>query len=191
MNGKILPFLSGIMLFCACSSLDQRGKDPNDSIARGSARIITDDHTPATMLPVWAKALGLREPKNMQLVKHLSHLTSAVEPRDGFNSVTLVYTGTYENAMSQASRIAKAARLPKSKEYKALRRQARLAGHTYKAKGIAYMNYDLSTRDTNFLIYVRVDEKGKLTLSATDMKQMNYQLKRHDFERKERVKPVK
>ncbi len=191
MNGKIVPFIAGIMLFCACSSLDQRGKDPNDSISRGTARIITDDHTPATRLPVWAKALGLSEPKKMHLVKNASHLTSAVEPREGFNSVTLVYTGTYENAMSQASRIAKAARLPKSKEYKALKRQARLAGHNYKAKGISYMNYDLSTRDINFLIYVRVDAKGKLTLSATDMKQMNYQLKRHAFERKERVKLVK
>lgn len=179
------------MLFCACSSLDQQGKEPNDSIATGSARIITDDHTPATRLPAWAKVLGLSEPKNMYLVKHSSHLTSAVDPREGFNSVTLVYTGAYENAMNQASHIAKAARLPKSKEYKALKRQARQAGHNYKAKGIAYMNYDLSTRDIKFLIYVRVDEKGKLTLSATDMKQMNYQLKRLAFERKVSMKYTK
>ena len=124
----------------------------------------------------------------MRLVKDLSHLTSAVEPTEGFNSVTLVYTGTYENAMKQASRIAKAARLPKSKEYKALKRHAKRSGHGYKAKGITFMNYDLSTRDINFLVYVRVDEQGKLTLSATDMKQMNYQLKRHTFERGGREK---
>ena len=81
--------------------------------------------------------------------------------------------------MHQASRIAKAAKLPTSNKYKALKKQAERNGHGNRVKGIAYMNYDLSTRDIDFLIYVQVDEKGMLTVSATDMKQMNQQLRKH------------
>ena len=179
MKCNFLLLLSVIVLTFACSSPDQKGKDMNDSTAADSVNAVTDHQTPATSLPDWAKKLGLSEPKHMQLVPGMSHLTSDMEPAEGFNSVTLVYSGNYDYAMNEASRIAQAAKLPLSKEYKALKLQADRTGHGNMLKGVAYMNYDLSTRDTDYLIYVQVDEKGILTVSATDMKQMNLQLRKH------------
>ena len=179
MNIKLLLLLPGIILIFACSSPEQKEQDTNDSIAADSSDVTTDDHTLATSLPDWAKELGLIEPKNMKLVNEMSHLTSVFEHSEGFNSVTLVYTGNYDTALVQARSIAQNAKLPLSKKYKALKKQATRAGHGENVKGIAYMNYDLSTRDIGYLIYVLVDEKGMLTISATDMKQMNQQLDRH------------
>lgn len=167
------------MLIFACSSHEQKGKDKNDRIAVDSVKIITDTNTPAISLPVWAKELGLSVPQNMQLIAKKSHLTSVIEPSEGFNSITLVYSGNYETAMKQSSRIARGAKLPLSKEYKARKKLAKRAGHGNIVKGIAYMNYDLSTRDIDFLTYVTVDENGVLTISTTNMKQMNLQLSKH------------
>lgn len=179
MNSKIVFLLLGMVLVFACSSHEQKGKDTNEAMAVDTAKLFTDDNTPATSLPDWAKKLGLIEPQNMQLVANMSHLTSVVEPAEGFNSITLVYSGNYETAIKQSSRIARSAKLPLSKEYKARKKQAERAGHGIMVKGIAYMNYDLSTRDIDYLIYVTVDDKGMLTISATDMKQMNLQLSKH------------
>jgi hypothetical protein len=174
-----LFFLLSVIAFCTCSSPDQKGSGKNDTIVSDTSATFIDHLTPATELPEWAKQLGLVEPLNMELIPEKSHLTSAEEPDEAFNSVTMVYSGNYDTAMNQASRIAKIANLPLSKEYKASLRQAERAGRADRLKGIAYMNYDLSTRDIDFLIYVMVDDKGMLTLSATDMKQMNEQLNKH------------
>jgi hypothetical protein len=176
---KQLLFLVSMMLFCACTSPDQKGQGKNDSIVSDSSSKFSDDLTPATALPEWAKQLGLAEPHNMALVPEKSHLTSAGEPDEAFNSVTLTYTGNYDTAMNQAALIAKAAKLPLSKDYVTMLKVAKRSGHSNRLKGVAYMNYDLSTRDIDFLIYVQVDDKGTLTLSATDMIQMNEQLKKH------------
>jgi hypothetical protein len=169
-----------VIAFCACSSPDQKGQGKNDAIVSDSSGIIKDNLTPATSLPEWARQLGLIEPLCMALVPNKSHQTSANEPDEAFNSVTLTYSGDYDTAMKQASRIAQAAKLPLSKDYKAMRNQAERAGRGDRLKGIAYMNYDLSTRDKDFLIYVQVDDKGLLTLSATDMRQLNKQLSKHE-----------
>jgi len=176
---KQFLFLLSVMSLCSCSSPDQKGQSKNDSIVSDTPGTFKDHVTPATSLPEWAKQLGLIEPVNLALVPEKSHLTSADVPDESFNSVTLTYTGNYDTAMNQAGRIARAAKLPLSKDYKAMRKQAERAGHGKRFKGIAYMNYDLSTRDIDFLVYVEVDEKGTLTLSATDMKQMNKQLSKH------------
>jgi hypothetical protein len=175
-----LFFLLSVIAFYACSSPDKKGSGKNDSIDSDTSGALTDHFTPATILPEWAKQLGLVEPLNMELIPEKSHLTSAEEPDEAFNSVTMVYTGNYDTAMNQATRMARIANLPLSKEYKASLRQAERAGRADRLKGIAYMNYDLSTRDIDFLVYIQVDDKGMLTLSATDMKQMNEQLNKHD-----------
>jgi hypothetical protein len=182
MNFKNVHLLFIVVIITACTAAERKVKVANDSIvadSSGKAILKTDSITPATSLPDWAKALGLNEPRNMQLVPGMSQQTFAEEPSEGFNSVTLVYTGNYDTAMNQAARIAKIAKLPPSKEYKELKKQVTRAGHGNKLKGIAYMNYDLSTRDIDYLIYVQVDPKGMLTVSATDMKQMNKQLGKH------------
>jgi hypothetical protein len=168
-----------MMSFCACSSPDQKGQGKSDTLVSDSSSKFNNDFTPATSLPEWAKQLGLTEPRHMTLVAEKSHLTSAEEPDEAFNSVTLTYTGNYDTAMNQAALLAKAAKLPLSKDYLAMLKVAKKSGHSNRMKGVAYMNYDLSTRDIDFLIYVQVDDKGTLTLSATDMIQMNEQLKKH------------
>ena len=182
MNSKILLCLFGIVISFACSPVEKKGKASDETISAdspGTGSPAIDSVILATLLPDWAKKIGLTEPQHMQQVKELSHVTSSEDPTEGFNSVTLVYAGNYDTAMNQATIIAKAAGLPLSKEYKELKKQATRAGHGNKIKGIAYMNYDLSTRDIDFLIYVKADEKGLLTISATDMKQMNKQLGKH------------
>jgi hypothetical protein len=179
MHPKNILLISGIVLFLACTSTDPKANDKDVNISADSLKVLTTEGSRAASLPNWAKDLGLTEPQNMHLIPQQSHLTSAFVPGEGFNSVTLVYSGDYDTAMRQARHIAKAAKLPQSKEYKALKKQAMKVGRGNRIKGIAYMNYDLLTRDTNFLIYVKVDDKGLLTISVTDMKQMNLQLLRH------------
>jgi hypothetical protein len=181
MNSRFILLLFGFLLVGACSSHNRNGNNIESGIAEDSikASLTSDDKTPATSLPDWAKELGLIEPQNMELVADKSHLTSFDDPAEGFNSITLVYSGIYDTAMQQAFIIARAAKLRPSKEYIALWKQASHAKRGNLVKGIAYMNYDLLTRNNDFLIYVQVDEKGKLTLSATDMKQLNLLLGKH------------
>jgi hypothetical protein len=178
-SAKRLLFLVCLASLCACSSLVQKSESTDDTIVSDTTALSGEDKTIADSLPQWAKQLGLTEPENLTLVREMSQQTSAENPGEAFNSVTLTYTGNYDTAMTEASRIAKAANLPLSKDFKALRKHANHAGSGSRTKGIAYMNYDLSTRNIDFLIYVVVDEKGTLTLSATDMRQMNEQLNKH------------
>jgi hypothetical protein len=176
---KHLLFLVFLASLYACSSLVQKIEGSDDTIVSDTTALSVEDKTIADSLPQWAKQLGLTEPEKLTLVREMSHQTSADDPGEAFNSVTLTYTGNYDTAMTEASRIAKAANLPLSKDFKALRKHTEHSGPGGHTKGIAYMNYDLSTRNIDFLVYVVVDDKGTLTLSATDMRQMNEQLNKH------------
>ncbi|MFZ4705510.1 MAG: hypothetical protein ACOYMF_05825 [Bacteroidales bacterium] len=180
MKLRQLLFLMSAIAFCGCSSSGQKNQGKNDSVVSDSSRLYENSFTLAIELPEWAKQLGLVEPRNMVLIPGKSHMTSADEHDEAFNSVTLMYTGNYDTAMNQARFISQTAKLPLSKDYKAMRKQAEREGRGSRFKGIAYMNYDLSTRDIEFLVYVIVDDKGNLTISATDMKQMNEQLSKHE-----------
>lgn len=138
---------------------------------------------PATTLPDWALALGLSEPVGLMLDKDFSQLTSINNPEEGFNSVLLVYNGDYEKAMAEATRIARQADIPLSKDYK----QAVELAKTYSTTpimGVAYMNFDPFVSDADFNISITVDETGMLTISAVDVAQM-----RKQFEREERETP--
>jgi len=69
-------------------------------------------------LPGWAKALGLTEPKNMVMDKALSQVTNEDKREGGFNSLTLVYKGSYKQSMEQAEKVAAIAGIPLTPEYK-------------------------------------------------------------------------
>jgi hypothetical protein len=136
---------------------------------------------PATSLPDWAKNLGLLEPAGLTLDTDYSQLTSVSNPEEGFNSILLVYYGDYELAMNEASRIARAAGIPLSKDYK----QAVELAKTYSTtpiKGVAYMNFDPFVSDADFNISITVDETGMLTISAVDVAQMKKQFENENRE---------
>lgn len=135
------------------------------------------NNNPATSLPLWARNLGLTEPNGMRLDVDFSQQTSVANFEEGFNSVLLVYQGSYEIAMREAERIARSAQIPISKEFQ----QAVELAKTYSSnpfKGIAYMNFEPFESDADINVSITVDEKGTLTISAVDMNQMRLQSER-------------
>ncbi len=76
--------------------------------------------------------------------------------------------------MREAERLANAANIPMSKDYK----QAVELAKTYSStpiRGIAYMNFDPFISDADFNISITVDETGMLTISAVNVRQMQKQ----------------
>jgi hypothetical protein len=132
---------------------------------------------PATGLPQWAKNLSLTEPVGLILDPGYSQITSVENNDEGFNSVLLVYSGSYELAMNEAERIAKQARIPISKDYLDAKEITETYGST-PIKGIAYMNFDPFVKDAAINISITVDETGILTISAVDVEQMKRQFER-------------
>jgi len=129
---------------------------------------------PASGLPAWARTLGLIEPQGLALDADYSQMTSAENPDEGFNSILLVYNGPYQQSMAEAERIARAAKIPVSKDYQ----EAIELAKTYSSspmKGIAYMNFDPFVKDNDYNISITVDENGVLTLSAVDALQLKRQ----------------
>ncbi len=128
-------------------------------------------------LPGWAKALGLTEPKNMVLDRVLSQATTEDRREGGFNSVTLVYKGSYKQAMEQAEKIASIAGIPLTPEYKTAMEMKRKYGDEI-LKGAVYMNFELGAKNNpKYNIAITVDEKGVLTISATDAEKMEQEMK--------------
>ncbi len=128
-------------------------------------------------LPGWAKALGLTEPKNMILDKVLSQVTNEDKREGGFNSLTLVYKGSYKQAMEQAKKVAAMAGIPLTPEYKTAMEMKRKYGDDI-LKGAVYMNFELGAKNNpKYNIAIIVDEIGVLTISATDAAKMDREMK--------------
>ncbi len=129
----------------------------------------------AYKLPGWARSLGLMEPTGMILDSTLSQETSVDREGEGFNSVTLVYISSADTAKMWADSIAKTADLIEVNDYLVRSRKA----STIKAKeasGVKYLNYDLKPGDKEYLVSVEADEEGLLTITATNMQQLNEKL---------------
>lgn len=127
-------------------------------------------------LPGWAKALGLSEPENMMLDKALSQVTAEDGSGGGFRSVTLVYKGSYRQAMAQARKIAALARVPLSPEYKTAMEMKEKYGDEI-VKGVVYVNFEPgAANNPKYSIAITVDDKGVLTISATDAKKMEKEM---------------
>jgi hypothetical protein len=130
------------------------------------------NYHPATGLPQWAKDLGLTEPQGMVLDKDFSQITSEDNEIEGYNSVTLVYKGRYEQAMKQADIIARKAHIPMTKESKNAREMEKKYGEVI-MKGAIYMNFELGGENNpRYNIAITVDENGTLTISATDTQKL-------------------
>jgi hypothetical protein len=130
-----------------------------------------ESHSPEK-IPDWVITLGISEPDGMKFDKDFSNYTSVDDPNEGFNSVSLVYNGSYDKAVEEAAKIAGKAKLS--------------VGGIFKAKGsplnsivpinnspVSYVNYSLEKANQDFLISVQVEPSGLLTIIVTDNKQLN------------------
>lgn len=131
---------------------------------------------PVTGLPLWASQLGLSEPVGMTLDANFSQSTSESNLNEGYNSIVLVYRGSYDRAMQQAQIISSRASIPMSKDFADAQQLAREYDIAV-LKGMAYMNFEIgATQLPPYSIAITVDEDGTLTISATDTQKFNEQL---------------
>ena len=139
-------------------------------------------------IPFWANQLGLAEPRNMTLVSEKSLMTSINNPSEGFNSITFVYEGQYENALNQAKIIAENANIPVSKSWlkihnliKRQKKDAEKYGNTPPddLKGITYINYEQTSNEPEYLMSVSIDANGFLTIQAANLEQTNLQMDKY------------
>ena len=136
-----------------------------------SAALQDESHNPDKM-PEWVSKLGITEPDGMKFDQVFSNYTSVDDPSEGFNSVSLVYTGSYEKAFAEAAKIAASAKLSIGGVVKAKGSPLKSAVVPANAS-ISYMNYSLDKTDQDFLISVEVEPSGLLTIMVTDNKQLN------------------
>jgi hypothetical protein len=130
-----------------------------------------ESHNPDKM-PDWVTKLGISEPKGMKFDQDFSNYTSFEDPSERFNSVSLVYNGSYEKAVKEAARIASNAKLTLSRIFEAEGRPVREDVPDFNT-GVSYLNYSLGNTDQNYLISVQVEPSGRLILTVTDNKQLN------------------
>jgi hypothetical protein len=126
-------------------------------------------------IPEWVNKLGITTPENLKFDPVFSSATYADDPTEGFNSVTLVYTGTFENAAEDAAKIAANANLTIGGNFKSKGSPLREKSETTHSE-ISYLNYSLGNTDKDYLISVQVEPSGKLIIMATDNRQMNERL---------------
>jgi hypothetical protein len=142
-----------------------------NKFAKKLSKLSPDNNTPV-VLPTWAIKLGLTLPENMKPDKNLSIATSESDPATGYNSLSFVFKGDYETAIREAKKIAMAANIPESDDFKEARRLSEELG-LKPVKGAVYMNFEIGKDDDQpYHIAITVDESGILTLSATDVRQL-------------------
>jgi hypothetical protein len=123
-------------------------------------------------MPEWVVKLGIGEPEGMNLDKDFSTFTSVDDPTEGFNSVSFVYTGTYEQALAEAAKIAQLKKLSANGNFIAVGSPLKQKS-VKSAKVVSYTNYSLGNSSQDFLISLQVEPSGKLIIGVTDNKQLN------------------
>ncbi len=125
------------------------------------------------VFPEWLEALNISEPQGLTYDAATSFQTNEKNLQDGYNSVLFIYNGSYQQAMNEADRIAKAAGISLTETYKKAREVSKRLGKEIAGiKGVTYMNYKLGSQDFSepYKISINVDEKGKFTLNVVDVK---------------------
>jgi hypothetical protein len=130
-------------------------------------------------IPDWVSKLGITQPTGMKFDPTFSDYTSEDSPSEGFNSVSLVYDGTYEVAVAEAKKIAESAKLTLAKTLKQRGRPIAKA-KTKNNPEISYLNYSLGNTDKDFLVSVQVMPSGRLTIMVTNRKQLDERLLTYD-----------
>ena len=134
--------------------------------------VLTEETHNPDKIPDWVSRLGIIEPEGMKFDQDFSNNTSITDPSEGFNSVSLVYTGPYDIAVKEAAKISANAKLSVGGVIKV--KGSPVISHTTKYNStVSYMNYNLENADVDFLISVQVEPSGILTIMVTDNKQLN------------------
>ncbi|MDO9254313.1 MAG: hypothetical protein Q7U54_02285 [Bacteroidales bacterium] len=133
---------------------------------------LTDKSQSTDKIPDWVIKLGIKEPEGMKFDLDFSNSTSVADLSEGFNSVSLVYTGSYEKAVEEAAKIAANAKLSVGGVFKAIGSPVK-PSYKNNNSAISYVNYSLEKADQDFLISVQVEPSGLLTIMVTDNKQLN------------------
>jgi len=140
----------------------------------------------AKSLPKWAKKLGLFDPKGLIINTEESFETT--EPKEGFNSVYLKYTGNYDDIISQAEKIAKSANIGEISQSPRKLNSMDMLGDlegmgmpladienmkkelAKTSKGAIFTNSFNHQPEGQYMISITVDHEGILVLSAVDWK---------------------
>jgi hypothetical protein len=139
-----------------------------------SLALLDESHNPDKM-PDWVTKLGIDEPEGMKFDQVFSNYTSIDDPTEGFNSVSLVYKGSYDKAIAEAARIAANAKLSVGGVFRAKGSPAINTARNNNG-GISYLNYSLGNTEQDFLISVQVEPSGRMIIMVTDNKQLNERL---------------
>ncbi len=164
-------------------SMDEAEKMTNEI----EQEMATDEGREIDGFPKWAKKLGFEEPDGMKF----TYGEESDESKNGFNAVTIKFTGDYETAMKEAAKIAKKSNVPVSKEYQmAMDTMKEMAAsmppemlkvmEANAPKGIIYANFSFMSGEEEFLngetkyqkvIQVEETETGAtLEISISDVK---------------------
>lgn len=136
---------------------------------------LQDESPHPDKIPDWVTKLGITQPEGMRFDQVFSHYTFVNDPTEGFNSVSLSYTGDYDKAVKEAGRIAQSAKLTDNGNFLAIGSPVKQQVPS-KKKVVSYLNYSLDNTDQDFLISVQVEPSGRLTIMVTDNKQLNERL---------------
>jgi hypothetical protein len=116
-------------------------------------------------------------PHGMDLMTSLSRETTVND--SWYDSLSLVYQWSYDQAVQEATRIASGAHLTISQELVDAQnliqewKQLSWLDTTSLSKGIIYTNHSLTAMNIDYLVVVSVDGNWLLTIEATNYQQMN------------------
>jgi len=126
--------------------------------------------------PTWLTDLNITEPQGLTFNATDSYLTKEENLQDGYNSALFIYSGTYQQAMAEAKRIAEQANIPLSESYQKAKDLADQLGKEIEGiEGVTYINYKFGdgSFDGKYKISLSVDKSGKLTMHVVDEQMKN------------------
>jgi hypothetical protein len=123
-------------------------------------------------IPAWASELGISEPQGMKFDPVFSSETSVSIPAEGFNSVTLIYSGSYSTAVAEAERLAASAGLQQAGDFTAKGSPTR-PDHVPQSRELSFVNYKLDRTTPDYLISLQVEPSGRMIIMITDSRQLD------------------
>jgi hypothetical protein len=136
---------------------------------------LLDENKNFDKIPDWVSKLGISAPVGMSFDPVFSDYTTVDDPSEGFNSVSLVYTGSYENAIDAATKIAASAKLSAAGNHRAKGAPVRNEVQQSNSE-VSYLNYSLGNTNKDYLISVQVEPSGRMIIMVTDNRQLNDRL---------------
>ncbi len=148
----------------------------NDLNTRYAKAVSGTDEIGFGAFPGWLTELNISEPQGLVLNSTDSYQTIESDLQDGYNSVLIIYNGTYKQAMTEAQRIAKEAHIPLSEPYQKAKDLAEKLGQKIEGvEGVTYLNYKFGDQefDGKYKISLSVDKAGEFTIHVVDERMKN------------------